>query len=445
MLQGSILDKLSQAHRGLSSGKRPLNFGVYYKHTLVSLCHALEDVILASRGACPVVVTAFQRGKWYLEEADRYQEIAGSARQVVIMAAPDAGFAEHPTSQLGNVALVPLDPQDPVAQEWHLVIFAPSYTAMVLCQELSVQDYGPEGPPQEDRERKFYGLWTFEPDLVRETLELLIQKVGSYQPQLQTRLQAQLQEMAEQKVQPEDLKLVVSRIVDYLEASQADRPHHLTSNLTANELQAYLRTAQVLDQLDLRNPQAAAQVAALAEALGQLLDLPGWQLNRLRLAGLLHRLGMLAPGGNPWEVQGPVCPLVPGVQALRVMGRLRALAVILNHLQEWWNGQGQPAGLVGETIPLESRILSLVIDFQQHLTPALGFGIPRDDSLELAVERIRAEAGTRWDPSLVGLLELLVASLRQGLDLPVSPPRIAAGLWWQDAYGTEITVISAED
>lgn len=64
MLEGSILQQLHEAHRG---SKRPLNLGVYYKNTLVALCHALEDFILDSDGA-PLMVTAFQRGKWYLQE-----------------------------------------------------------------------------------------------------------------------------------------------------------------------------------------------------------------------------------------------------------------------------------------------------------------------------------------------------------------------------------------
>jgi len=34
---------------------------------------------------------------------------------------------------------------------------------MVLCQELSAADYGAGGQPAADLERKFYGLWTFEP------------------------------------------------------------------------------------------------------------------------------------------------------------------------------------------------------------------------------------------------------------------------------------------
>ncbi len=72
MLEGSILQRLETAHRG---GKRPLNFGVYFKNTLVALCHALEDFILESDSP-PIVITAFQRGKWYLQEAERYGDLA---------------------------------------------------------------------------------------------------------------------------------------------------------------------------------------------------------------------------------------------------------------------------------------------------------------------------------------------------------------------------------
>ncbi|MHC5833483.1 MAG: DICT sensory domain-containing protein, partial [Nostoc sp.] len=91
-------------------------------------------------------------------EAQRYADIAQHSREIVIMAAAESGFAEHPTSQLPNVNLVGLDASDSVAQEWHLIILSPRYTAMVICQELSEADYGSTGIPTSDLERKFYGL-----------------------------------------------------------------------------------------------------------------------------------------------------------------------------------------------------------------------------------------------------------------------------------------------
>jgi len=462
MLEGSILQKLEAAHQSGEAGKRPLSFGVYYKNTLVALCHALEDYILSCSSA-PLVITAFQRGKWYLQEADRYSEIAARSRQVVIMAAPDAGFAEHATSQRDNVDLVSLAPQDPVAQEWHLIILAPTYTAMVLCQELSETDYGPAGIPTDDLERKFYGFWTFEPNLVQETVDLAIAHVGEYDSALQQKLQAHAAAIATEaaNASSDDLCSVVSQVVDYLKTSQQDlgqqafqATHHpdvLDHNLLSNELQAFLRLAQLSDLTDIQNPMAAAEVAALAEMMGQLLDLPAWQLHRLRLAGMLHRIAPLqaaedlsvSESGVRAEEPAPSCPLscplVPGAQVLRTMPRLQAIATIINHQTEWWDGSGQPGGLAGDAIPLESRILGLIEAFQSRVTQ-LRLDQPQDEanfSYQTALTQVLAECqahqGSRWDPKLVDTLALLVCGLQQGLSLPMTPHRVTSGMWLLDA------------
>lgn len=441
MLEGSILQQLAKAH---PAAERPLNLGVYYKNTLIALCHALEDCILASNSA-PLVITAFQQGKWYLQEAERYYSLAQKSLQVAIMAAPNTGFAEHPTSQLPNVALISLDPADPVAQEWNLIILSPSYTAMVLCQELSVTEYGPAGQPTADLERKFYGFWTFEPALVQEAVELAIAHIGCYNSDLQKILTAQVQAIATAALtaQPDELSTIVSRVVDYLQTSELDdsklsictQQKALDSNLISNELQAFLRLAQLTDLADTNNPMAAAEVAALAETMGQLLDLPAWQLKRLRLAGLLHRIAPMSV--NVQYGDAPSCPLVPAAQVLRTMPQLRAIAQIINHQNEWWNGSGQPAGLAREANSLESRILGLVTDFQQRVAQ-LRASDPRNDGetqlsiLAQALTECKREEG-HWDPKLVDTLELLVIGLQQGLSLPVTPFKISSGFWLIDA------------
>lgn len=442
MLEGSILKRLADAHK---TGPRPLNFGVYYKNTLVALCHALEDSILSS-SCSPLVITAFQRGKWYLQEADRYGEIAQKSHHIVIMASPDTGFTEHPTSQLPNIDLISLDSTDPVAQEWHLMILSPDYTAMVLCQELSPTDYGSSGQPEIDLERKFYGFWTFEPQLVLETVELALQHVGIYNPELQKALTAHIRSMTSIGTQePGNLSEIVSRVVDYLQTSQQDlighrhteipESHHqaLDINLLSNELQAFVRMAQLMELANTGNPMSTAEVAALAETMGQLLDLPAWQLKRLRLAGLLHGLMPSLVPATPSADEAPCCPLVPGVQALRAMPQLQAIAQIITHLTEWWNGSGSPAGLAYDAIPLESRILGLVTDFQWRISQYLTSQPSREETLAKALAECQAQAGDRWDPKLVETLTLLVMGLQQGLNLPVTPPKVSSGMWLLDA------------
>ncbi len=445
MLQGSILQQLATARL---NNKRPLNFGVYYKNTLVALCHALEDCILTSNSQ-PLVITAFQRGKWYLQEAERYHALAQNSRQVVIMASPDTGFASHPTSQLPNVDIVALEPNDPVAQEWHLIIFAPSYTAMVLCQELSDADYGSEGKPTADLERKFYGLWTFVPDLVQETVEIAIAHINRYNRELAQNIKSHLEEVvkATPSATPDDLNAIVSRVVDYLQVSQKDvvsnidcmHQQELDTNLLSNELQAFLRLGQLIDVADTRNPMAASEVAALAETIGQLIDLPAWQIKRLRLAGLLYRIAPMSMSVQ--YAEAPSCPLVPAAQILRTMPRLRAIAKIINHLSEWWDGSGFPGGLAHEEIPLESRILGLVITFQERV--ALNSqSHSSENALIQTLSEFKQEQGSRWEPKLVDTLELLVMGLQQGLTLPTTPPKISSGMWLIDTQTDDERVAS---
>jgi DICT domain-containing protein len=429
MLQGSILQQLTQAHQ---AKKTPLNLGVYYKNTLVALCHALEDRILSSSSS-PVVVTAFQRGKWYLQEADRYRDIAKVSRQVAIMASADAGFAEHPTSQLDNVGLVDLNPEDPVAQEWHLIILSPTYQAMVLCQELSEADYGVTGQPKSDIERKFYGFWTFETDLVQETVNLAIKHLEQYDRPLAETLKAQVQEIANQEVdEPDAIDTVVCQVVDYLQTSQVQLNQsktslqHLDRNLVSNELQAFLRMAQLMDLADISNPMAGTEVSCLVEAIAQLLELPAWQIKRLRLAGLLHRFGYLpgAEGMNPVK-----CRVLSANQTLRIMPQMQAVAQIIAHESEWWNGTGAPVGLKEDEIPLESRILGLAIEFQGQLTKARKAGMKDPQSLNQALTNCQQASGDRFSPQLVDTLTLLVAGMHQGLSLNVIQPKLASGLW----------------
>jgi DICT domain-containing protein len=460
MLEGSILRNLEAAHRG---SKRPLNFGVYYKNTLVALCHALEDFILES-GGTPLMITAFQRGKWYLQEAERYGDLAEKASQVVIMAASDAGFAEHPTSQRSNVELVSLTPDDPVAQEWHLIILSETYSAMVLCQELSSTDYGPTGLPENDLERKFYGFWTFETELVQETMDLAIAHIGRYEPDLQQALRSQKQKItAAYGTKPrDDIGIVVTRVVDYLQHSHEDVSHFgetelfaspmheqaLDDNLLSSEMQAFLRMAQLIDQANAANPLAAAEVAAMAEAMGQLLDIPSWQIKRLRLAALLHGLGSSFVTAVHSQDEAPSCPLTSAVQALRVMPRMRAIAQIITHQTEWWDGTGTPAGLAYDAIPLESRILGLVAHFQWHVRQLRmsqegeETTTNLEETLSKALAQCQHQAGVAFDPKLVEALSLLVMGMQQGMSLQVNQPKIAAGMWLLDSHPNEELKVS---
>lgn len=436
MRPGSLLEKLCTAHHDTA---HTINLGVYYKNTLVALCHALEDFVLESEQP-PLLLAAFQQGKWYLQEAQRYGAIAQRSRQIVILAAAGAGFDQQALAQ-DNIALVELKADDPVAQEWHLIILSPTYSAMVLCQELSAADYGKAGQPQDDLERKFYGFWTFEPQLVQETVLLTIDHICGYDAPLAERLMGEFTTMQAHfgQCQRDDLNTVVMNVVQALQASQANAPdpqRTLSDNLLSNEMQAFLRMAQLIDHADVTNPNAASEVATLAETLGQLLDLPAWQIKRLRLAGLLHRLAPLT-NTTQWadlqtDTQREMLAkqgILPKASVMRVMPQLQAIGEIVSHQGEAWDGSGRPDGLAYDAIPLESRILSLVAQFQ-CLVHRYSHG--EANPLTQALSDCQAQAGKQFDPKLVEALSLLVLGLQQGMSLESPSLKIASGIWLLD-------------
>src|SRR6185503_13684736 len=71
--------------------------------------------------------------------------------------------------------------------------------------------------------------------------------------------------------------------------------------------------------------------------------------------------------------------------------------LILSH-HERWDGNGYPAGLAAEAIPLGARILT-VVDYFDALTSERPFQRPVNP--EVALELLREESGKALDPTLV--------------------------------------------
>ncbi|MBT9313868.1 HD domain-containing phosphohydrolase [Leptothoe spongobia] len=448
---------LHQLKAALPEGEMPSSYGVYFKNTLVALCHALEDHILEqSDGAKPLVLVTFQQGKWYLQEADRYRDIANCSQQVAIAAIPDSGFSDHATSQLPNVDLVDLEADDSLTEEWNLIILAPGYAAMVLCHELSEEDYRNDNIPTIDVERKFYGLWTFERQSVELSAKILIDRMRPYNTSLADRLTEHFNGL---KNNPSgtsvDLSGVVSRIVNYLQSSQQQlvtvnrqtrelwelegQALKLNRNLAANKLQAFLRMVQKIDERDLANPVASLQVSALAETLGQLIDLSTIRLRRLRLAGLLFRIGLAEAPREIFQQTADHLDQASlvfwrdraalGGQLLSSMPELTPVSRIVTHQLEYWDGSGTPNGLKGEDIPLESRILGLVAYFQE-LTETRGKRSAM--SLGEALAACEKLSNRRFDPKLIESLSTIVRLAEIGmLQLPERPSQQPT-VWLED-------------
>jgi putative two-component system response regulator len=162
--------------------------------------------------------------------------------------------------------------------------------------------------------------------------------------------------------------------------------------------------------------QRLAHYALLAgEELG--LELP--QLRLLRFAALLHDIGKLAVRASVLCKAGPLTdgewdeihqhPLV-GERICTFLSCSRQVCPIIRHHHERWDGQGYVDGLAGDDIPLLARIVSVVDAYD-----AMSSDRPYRKALAKAeaVRRLRAGAGSQWDPEIVQVFLEVMA--REGL------------------------------
>jgi HD-GYP domain-containing protein (c-di-GMP phosphodiesterase class II) len=164
-----------------------------------------------------------------------------------------------------------------------------------------------------------------------------------------------------------------------------------------------------------------ARTAVIACALGEELRLAKIELHNLKLAALLHDIGLLM---LPTQLRGSHGSLDPasyiavqnhsrlGATLLEPFGFLREASILIAHHHERWDGSGYPYGIRGEFIPLGARILAVADAFE-------AIQVPRQDRSSrnrIALRILRVASGTQFDPSLVEALSSIAES-RSNLSL----------------------------
>jgi diguanylate cyclase (GGDEF)-like protein len=167
---------------------------------------------------------------------------------------------------------------------------------------------------------------------------------------------------------------------------------------------------EIVGLLEARDPNMAdhaRKVQFYAERTSREMGLPDRLIKRVRVAAMLHDIGMLALPDevvlNPGELDAQQIAMMRRhpLLSVRMMEKMEFLeqeipAVRYHH--ERFDGRGYPEGISGSAIPLTARILA-VADVFDALTSsrtfrrALGFGA--------ALERLGESAGSQLDPTVV--------------------------------------------
>ncbi len=148
-------------------------------------------------------------------------------------------------------------------------------------------------------------------------------------------------------------------------------------------------------------------IAALATGIALELGLPREEIERVRIAALLHDLGKLAVppeildkpttlSNGEWQAIGEH-PRIGQVILEQATALREAVPVVLHH-HERFNGTGYPHGLRGQEIPLGARIVAVADAYH-----AMVHKRPYKEALthDEAIDELRRHAGTQFDPEVI--------------------------------------------
>lgn len=172
--------------------------------------------------------------------------------------------------------------------------------------------------------------------------------------------------------------------------------------------------AQAVDAKDSSTRSHCETVSQLCVMIAEQLDLPPKRIAELRLAGLLHDVGKI---GIPDAILQKPAKLTDeefevmkthsalGHSIVEAAGREQEALWILHH-HERPDGLGYPAGLRGDELPLESRII-LVADAFEAITADRPYR--KAASVADALTELERHAGTQFDPRCVTALKQAIA------------------------------------
>jgi diguanylate cyclase (GGDEF)-like protein len=153
--------------------------------------------------------------------------------------------------------------------------------------------------------------------------------------------------------------------------------------------------------------QPSALIASIVDDIARNMDLPDAEVDRIRLAALLHDIGKVAV---PEEILEKPAALTSaewrtvvqhpriGQVILEQATILRDAVPIILHHHERYSGHGYPYGLRGGEIPLGARIVAVAdaYDAMVHDRP-----YKRAISHDAAIAELKRHAGTQFDPEVV--------------------------------------------
>ena len=183
--------------------------------------------------------------------------------------------------------------------------------------------------------------------------------------------------------------------------------------------------AAAIDAKDHYTNGHSEHVASLASDLARATGASEELVELVRIGGQLHDIGkigipesILNKPDRLTEEEWAIMRMHPdiGARILAPISTLRRAIPLVRHHHERWDGQGYPHGLRGESIPLGARMIC-ICDAYDTMTSDRPYRRALDH--DEAVRRLRADAGTQFDPTLVEVFAAMRRPQPRVVDLEI--------------------------
>jgi len=174
--------------------------------------------------------------------------------------------------------------------------------------------------------------------------------------------------------------------------------------------------AAAIDEKDPYTRGHSGRVAKYSTLIGRELGLSEEELDRLRIAALLHDVGKIGVDDRVLKKPGALTAeefelmkqhTVKGANIMRPVSQLKEMLPGIELHHEHMDGRGYPYGLTAPQIPLMARVIA-VADTLDAMTTNRPYQTAME--LESALTRIKALTGAKFDAVIVAALDAAVTS-----------------------------------
>jgi len=156
-----------------------------------------------------------------------------------------------------------------------------------------------------------------------------------------------------------------------------------------------------------RESQHSKRVSELCEFIALKMGLPVQEVNRMRIAGLMHDIGKIGVSENVLNKPDRLNPQEwdemkrhpeTGYRILATASEFSDISKFILEHHERWDGEGYPRGLSGVRISVQARII-MIADAYDAMTSVRSY--KPSMSMDEAIAEIKCCAGTHFDPTIV--------------------------------------------